>query len=220
MAFMGKKPLQVVSSDKNRNALEALRNDPNLNGRTMSPSFLRVEQKIVNGKPVYNFNLTKDTNSDSVTERKLDVNDSFLITEIGLKLMKRLSTKIGGEVLQTYPNIQEFADVSTTFLGADLEAFYNGLMELTVKQKVQIEAMDTNQFRYVSETQQSSASTKSSGDMHAGMVSITPNIRINGTDKNSLKVSAPVASSALVAHTTANTDNYLVLFIRGFLISQ
>jgi hypothetical protein len=209
----------VISPDRSRSiysGLEKWRKE----GYIVSPGFVRVEQAIVNGKTVYTFPVTKDANSDTVTEEKLDRNDKFHVSHMGLFLMKRLSTKTGIEVLQAYPNILEFADVSSTFLGADLEVFYNGKLAVKVGQTVWIEKMDTRRFRSVEEVQQAAASTKSSAKEHSGFIELTPQILLDGNEKNEIKIEAPVHSSALVAHTTASTSNYLVMMFRGFLITR
>jgi len=209
----------VISPDRMRSIFSGLTKYRN-EGFITSPGFIRVEQAISNGKAVYAFPVTKDQNSDTVTERKLDRNDKFMVTHMGLFLMKRLSTKTGIEVLQTYPNILEFADVSSTFLGADLETFYNGNIGIKVGQTVYIEAMDTRKFRSVEDVQQSAATNKSSARENSGFIELTPQILLDGDQKNDISLTAPVHSSALVAHTTASTTNYLVWMARGFLITR
>lgn len=209
----------IISPDRMRSIFSSLakyRKD----GYITSPGYIRVEKAIVNGQTVYTFPVTKDQNSDTVTEEKLDRNDKFMVSHMGLFLMKRLSTKTGGEVLQTYPNIQEFADNSSTFLGADLEVFYNGKISIKVGQTVFVEKMDSRRFRSVEDVQQSSASTKSSAKENSGFVELTPQILLDGDQKNDITLSAPVHSTALVANTVASTTNYLVWMARGFLITR
>jgi hypothetical protein len=208
----------VISPDRMRSVHGGIKKQ--FPGMLVSPSTLRIEVPVVNGKGKYDFPVTRDQNSDQITEIKLDRNDKFVVTHIGLMLMKRLSTKTGAEVLQTYPNIQEFADVSSTFAGADLEVFYNGHFQIKVGQKVFVEKLDSRRFRAIEDVQQSSSTTKSSARENSGLVELTPQVVLDGDAKNEITLQAPVHSSHLVAHTTASTTNYLVLFCRGFLITK
>lgn len=209
----------VISPDRMRSIFSKM-TEYTESGHIVSQGYIRVEVPIANGKTVYTFPVTKDQNSDTVTEEKLDRNDLFKVTHMGLFLMKRLSTKTGGEVLQTYPNIQEFADDSSTFLGADLEVFYNGKISVTVGQVKYLEKLDTRRFRWIGEIQQSSATTKSSAREESGLIEVTPQILLDGNQKNEIRLEAPVHSSALVAHSATNTTNYLVWVARGFLITK
>lgn len=214
-------------------------------GMIISPGKLRIEQAIVNGKSTYTFPVTKDANSDTVTEEKLDRNDSFMVTDMGLFLMKRLSTKTGGEVLQTYPNPVAIPDDSTNFLAADLEVFYNGKLSMKEGQTVFIERFPTERFRVVPDAQQASGAfyainasgaeatssvlaaaskqlmiANSGRTKDAGMIPLTPQILLNGDKKNEITVTAPVHSTAKIANTVSNTTNYLVLLLYGFQITK
>lgn len=208
----------VISPDRMRSIFTNLKSFRD-QGFITVPGFFRVESLIKNGQSKYSFPIQKDSNSDQLTESKLDRNDKFMLTHLGLFLMKRLTTKPGIEVLQTYPNIQEFADDSTNFLGADLEAFYNGHMSLKVGQTTFIERLDTRRFRAIEDTQQSSASTKSSARENSGFIEMTPQVMLEVDQKIEIAVEAPTAF-AKVQNTVANTNNYLVLVGRGFLITR
>lgn len=209
----------VISLDRKRSIYSFL-NAKYGKTKMITESFLRIEKSIANGTTNYDFSITKDTNSDTVTERKLDRKDMFHITHIGVFLMKRNSTKLGIEVLQTYPNPIVFPDDSTNFLGADLECFYNGSIQIKVGQTVYLEALDTRRFRAVEENIESSTITKSSAREYTGICELTPQLTLNGDQKTDVILTAPVASGAKVANTVANMTNYVVLFIRGFLITN
>lgn len=189
-------------------------------GVIITPGYIRIEQAISNGKPRYQFSVTKDSNADTVTEVKLDRNDQFIATHTGLFLMKRLSTKTGGEVLQTYPNPTAIADDSTNFLCADLEAFYNGHLSVQVGQTIFIEKMDLRRFRSVEQNIESSSITKSSAGEFSGFSELTPQIELDGNGKSIIAIEAPIHSTAKVANTVSNTTNYLVLMFRGFLVTR
>jgi len=212
----------IISTDRMRAIYERAKKDPDNAGKIIVPHYIRIEQAVTNGKTKYSFLITRDSNSDTVTEQKLDRNDKFLACSMGLFLMKRLSTKLGGEVLYTFPNtktLTEFADISTTFLGKDLECFYNGFITIKVGQTIYLEKFATQQFREVPITQQSDATTQNSKTTNSGMVDLTPQVLLNGDLKTSIDLEAPVDAGALLAHTTASTKNYLVIMSYGFLIT-
>ena len=217
----GAKP-QVISTDRNHEIFSRLASkfklmDPSL---IVTPGYLRIEQPIVNGKPRYTFPVTKDSNSDTVTEVKLDRNDRFVATHVGMFLMARLSTLLGVEVLQTYPNPTAIPDDSTNFYCAHLECFYNGYMGIQYGQTLYIEKMDTRRFRSVEEQIQSGSITKSSAREYSGFVQLTPQFELAGDGKTTIYLEAPVSGSAKVANTVANTTNYLVLMFRGYLVTK
>lgn len=209
-----------VSTDMHRAIFDKIKEKHK--DHSVVPGFLRLEQKIQNGQQVYTFPLTVDT-SATITEVRLNRNDKFHVVHVGLFLMARLSTKIGVEVLQTYPNQDVFANYSSTFIGTDLEAFYNGYISYRIGQVVEIDKLDTRQFRVVSYQQQQAANNhilNSSSNDKDGYCMITPQITLDGDKNTAITLSAPIPSSALVANTNANTDNYLVMMMKGFLITD
>lgn len=214
----GQRPQNVISLDRKRSIFSYL--EKKFKNNLITEGFLRIEKAIVNGQQTYSFAVTKDSNSDTVTERKLDRKDSFHVTHVGMFIMKRLSTKTGGEVLQSYPNPTVFADDSSNFLGADLEVFYNGSVQIKVGQTVYVEALDTRRFRWIGNAIESATILKSSQEENTGLVELTPQITLDGDKKTEITLAAPVHSSAKVANTVSNTTNYLVLYLRGFLITK
>ena len=207
----------------------------------LTPGFMRIEALISNGKQTYDFRIQRDNTADTVTERKVDRKDMFVMSEMGLYLMKRVSTLTGGEKLQTYVNEVEFADNSTTFIGDHLNAFFNGSVKIQVGQTVLAEAIDTKRFKVVPDTQAAAAAYAAINAAGAeatssvlaaaskklaigaassrpddGMAPMTPTYILDGDGKTVLSLYAPVHANALVAHTAASTANYLVLYVRGF----
>lgn len=187
-------------------------------GSKITPSTLRVERPITNGNQTYQFRFSQDSNSDTLTERKMAISDKFRVVEIGMFLINRLTTSIYTEVLQTYPNIFVFPDVSSTFYGIHLEVFYNGYLGLKVDQDVVIEELDTFRFRKAGALQQSSATTKSSMIDKEGFISDIPSITLDGSKQNVLEIKAPITDIHLVKHPTTNYTHMLVVIARGFRI--
>lgn len=215
---MEAKKIVVSTPDRSRAIFDRLkRENP---GTLVQPSFIRVEQVIKNGRPVLDFSVVKDNNSDSVTERKIDRNDKFVVTHLGFFLAKRVAGLEGVEVLHTYPNLVEFADDAQNFIGAHLESIYQGALALSVGQTKYLESLDMLRFRHVPDTQKSAAANHSSFSLDAGLIELTPQILLDGSQKNSLTVTCPFPAGAKVQNTTADTSNLLVLFARGFLLTK
>jgi hypothetical protein len=235
----------IVSTDRQRAIYAQALSIAKSENRIVTPSHLRIEQTIANGKNKYIFSMTKDSNSDSVTEKKLDRNDKFLVTHVGMMLVKRLSTLKGGEVVQSYPNPVVFADDSTNFIGAHLEVLYNGKLSFAVGQVKWIEDLDTLSFRRVPDAQQTAAAfaainasgaeansaviaaaTKAILMANSGfslkdtLVELTPQITIDGDQKTEITIEAPVDANHKIANTVTNTSNIIVLFVKGFLLTR
>ena len=213
----------VISPDRKRSIYTQVLANKNINAENsvISEGYIRVESKLVNGRGVYDFSIVHDNNSDSVTERKIDRNDKFLVTELALFLMARDETKKGAEVLQSYPNPIVFAKkAGNRDFFADLESIYNGRLSIKVGTTMFIEGMDVLRFRNVPQTQQSSGNANSQTVGKGGFFETTPQILLSGNQKNDIKIEIPVDASALIANDNTDTNNYLVLFCRGFLITN
>lgn len=214
---MEARKIVVSTPDRNRAIFDRLKKEHV--GALVQPSFIRVEQVIKNGRPVIDFSVVKDNNSDSVTERKLDRTDKFVITHLGVFLAKRVVGQEGIEVLHTFPNVIEFA-AGAAFDAKFLEAIYQGNLSVGVGQTKYLEALDLLRFRHVPETQKSAATNHSSFNIDEALVEFTPQILLDGSQKNSLTVQYPLPANAIVQNDNANTNNLLVLFARGYLIAK
>jgi hypothetical protein len=138
-----------------RNLYDAIKKLNLAQNITPEPSYLRIEQTLVDGQGNYNFNLKVESGM-IVTERKLDRNDIFVATHMCVYLIKQSTTKIGLEVPQTYPNSQVFTSASAYDL-TNLQAIYNGHMWIKTEQTVNAEAIPMLKFLYIPETQKSAA---------------------------------------------------------------
>lgn len=208
------------SNERERVIYDRIKQEPAFKGFNVTPSYIRAEQKIVNGSGVYNFPIVKDSNADTPTEKKMDRKDFFVATGLGFFLIKRNKLKIGVEVLQTYPNAQVFVDDTVNFVGADLEAFYNGHLRMQIGQKVIMEALDLNRFRNVGSVVQIASIPQSSRTEKDGFIELTPQMTLDGDGKTNIQIYVPIDGNARVQNTLANTDNVAVLYLRGFLITK
>lgn len=202
--------------------------------KSISPSFLRLEQETVN-TPALNFTISADTRIINETEQRLQRNDLFIATEIGFFIKKVLSGVHGNSQLYTYPNAIEFADNSTTFLGADLEALYNGSFQFKTGSTVTVEALETQRFRKVPMLAEGSpvSATITSADAVAinrivadpkgpddGYHRLDSFLQFLGKDQHALTLNIPDGSQMKIAHTASNTDVFCVLMFRGILVKN
>jgi len=185
------------------------------------PSYLRIEQTLANNKTRYEFDI-KTTGSELATEKKLDRNDIFVGTHLGIYLIAQVSTTIGLEILQTYPNLDIFV-TATGFTPNHLNVIYSGWLEIKIGQKVNVEAMDLNRFRFVPTSQQQAASNyiNYSEYSHEAYSYWHPNLfYLHGTQNIDIHVEFPAITGAAYAAVAANTSNKIVLYPMGYLIKN
>lgn len=182
-------------------------------------SFIQVDYQLASNNPRYSFPLTKNTASRT-SERRLDINDAFAITHIGLFLKREDSAKPGKGVLQTYPNNTVFALEALNLDPDDLEAIYNGTLSIKVGEKTWVDAMSTTVFRSIRTTQQASASTKSEQVTLDGFVEAEPYITLDGSEQNEIVLNIPSYAGMLLQNSTGGAGQtvYVVLKCYGFLI--
>lgn len=197
-------------------ALRKKGQDPKKIVRT--PSYLRVENTLLNAQSRYKFDI-KSTSSTSVVERKLDINDSFYMTHLGLFIYQYLNTEPRNQVLQTYANQTHFTG-GTNFDANDLNIIYNGSFEIKVGNTVLMEAMDTKRFQQIPETQQASATTYSQTELDQGFVEMTPEFFISGKANNEFALSTPAEGTINFEQDAANTSTIVVMYARGFLVKD
>jgi len=188
-------------------------------GAIPSPGFLRSEAELRNSNGTYTFRVDKNS-GELVTELKLDRNDIFVITDLAVYLAAQDQTKMGMEVLQTYPNKTVFPAVvgPPAFEPDHLEAIYNGRLSLKIANKVNIEAMSMHNFRVVPQTQQSAATNKSQYSRNAAGYALGSIIYLKGNMDIEVKIEFNSFDNIAIQAQTANIKNKLVFHPYGFLI--
>jgi len=191
-------------------------------GCIIGDSFLQMEQPLINGNTTIEFDPAKNVNSDRRTESKLDRNDIFVATHMGLFLcansLDAAGKTKGVGVFQTYPNLQHFPAITTTpvFTPANLEAVFNGRLTVKINNKEESPLIDTRRFRYVPQTQQSAAGNYSMFKLEDALVALTPTINLFGNKENKITLALPSATD--IAAQATNTENLVILFTKGFVI--
>ena len=180
----------------------------------ISPSFLRQEIALADGKTTYRYNFLKE-NTEPEAQKLLSRTDTFVVTHLGMYLLSRTGTLDFAEILHTYPNDVVFATEAP-----DLEAVYNGHVDVKINNIEVFERFPTNLFRYVPETIENATNnfTMSGGfGVADGAVELPMRINMDGSQKNSFTIELPVVSGIDV--TPASGSNQLVLMLFGFLVS-
>jgi hypothetical protein len=184
-------------------------------------SYLRAKQPLLNNKSQYDFNIVLQSGGQAVLpELKLQITDAFYCYAIGLFLEREETAKPGKAVLQTYPNETYFPVVvgPPAFTPADLEAIYNGYMQIQVNQTVICQYLPTSQFRTVDTTLQSGTNNKSERHVDDGFVELEPNLKLAGSQNIKISVVMPSWANIAIESQSAGFVNNLVLMPLGFLI--
>lgn len=188
------------------------------NSVTPEPSFLRIEKTLVNGQGTYDFNLKVESGMIA-TERKLDRNDVFCATHLGVYLSKQLTAEIGKEVLQTYPNSQVFTSASAYDL-TDLQAIYNGYMWIKTEQTVNAEAIPMLKFLHIPETQKSAAGNYSQFKTEEHAFYMGNVLFFKGWSSIEIKIQFPTWSGITLQTGESGYVTKLVLVPYGYLLKS
>lgn len=195
-------------------------------------SKIRLEQKILDGKGQYIFNL-KDQSADGLTTINLERNDVFVINRIGVLLNLVTKTDNGQEVdhLYSFPAIKGEDEESIHkfgFTDDQIESLYHGYLQWTMDNNVVLSAYPMEKFRLV--PQQQGAFVLASDDtavneqilgewnVDEAMRLMMPRYVVAGTHDHKLIVNFPAAGKTFT--TTEGCEARLVLMLDGFLVKS
>jgi hypothetical protein len=189
----------------------------NVSNFKITQSYLRMEALLVAGVTTYSFFPLINQSPINNTEQRLNLQDSFVISQIGMFLGAAASATDSTFVLQTYPDPLIFTTGAAT-----LNGIYSGQLKISVNNDVLLTAWDITRHYNVNQTQTSVAAatpppnaqvgqTKLAED---GLYAMEPNIILVGSKNNQIQVTLPTGLGAI-------GSNYrLVLFLRGHLIQN
>lgn len=186
-----------------------------------TPSYLRVEQTLQNNLSQYTFDILRGS-GDTPVEVKLDKNDVFICTHIGMYIVQYVAvagivTKWTG-ILQTYPNSSELTGPTTP---RDINALYNGSWSISVGRVKFFDKYPASLLFRAAETQQSSASNYSSREYAEGAASIDPLAILSGSANNEIKLNVPIGTAALaIADQGLTSVTKVVFHPYGFLVNN
>ena len=186
-------------------------------GVITTQSYLRFEKSIQGTFNSISFDVLVNQGSTGTTERRLQLTDTFTITQLALFIYKAGTTTAvtnddkAKATLFSWPN----PNVFTQTVADSLMNVYNGYLQLRVNTEVLIDSLDIMQF-YRVHTTQNGAVTNAQDEwpmINNGFKKIVPTITLNGAAKNEINLFFPqsinLAGSA--------ESNYIVCYCRGFL---
>lgn len=215
----------VVAPDRERAIYEGLRRKaPN---NIITPSYIRMEKLLSSGQGVYSFDMGQGVNSPRVTENRLNLNDAFMATHLGIYLLCANADLPGMKPLTTYPNNKQFPAEEDNVNPQHLEAFYNGYLTVKVGDVVYAESMATRKFRLVPTTQQDKSVPPADGSAYNlsgekgldGLMPLTPQFTFQGQAKNVLELHIPANSTQEVQYKTSTDRIYVVWYMEGYLVT-
>ena len=179
----------------------------------LSQSYLRLEVALSTTNTLYQFPvLVNDTTTGAAqfnTEQRLNLQDAFYASHMGLFFCKPGSSTATNFQLVTYPNASIFSSANTA---TSLYNWYNGTLSLTVNNRQIIPALDLYRFYSVPQQQQTTdADYTSSGidylDQQVGADSgcypVEPGIVFVGSKQNVLQVQLKTSMAAVESNIRA-----------------
>lgn len=210
----------IGAAQRKANIFNALRNEFPDNP-VIAPSFIRMEAYLVNGKAEYEF-FHRLLGNEAATERKLNEQDAFRITDVGIFLMQESTTVPGIGLLSTYPNPQQFPDEAGFVENKHLEHIYNGFIKLKVGDTIYVPDMPVLDARVVNTAQQTALATNDS-ERHPGdgFIPTTPQYTIYGRETNEIKLAVPASSTHKIESQsgTSGFKHKVVCILLGYKIT-
>jgi len=214
---------QINSRLVYKSALRAmLRAGANPESAILSQSFLRFEVLASTNKTNYQFGvLVNDApqgNQPRINENRLNLQDAFYVGSVGVYTALASSATATDYTYDTYPNRFKY---TTAGAATALHNFYNGVMSLTVNNRVITPSWSVMRHLNVPQTQQANA-------LGAGIpldqfdgseytqFPCEPNWVLIGSKNNQLQIQLPAAIGTLQA-TPAGTVTILAIELRGIL---
>lgn len=176
----------------------------------LSQSYLRFEAPLSTGTTNYKFDVlvNESVNPSYTTQFKLNLQDAFVASEIGIFVAKPSSATDTTFQLCTYPNSVIFSGAGTA---AALYTLYQGNLQLLVNQRQILTGWDAYRHYSVPQTQDSATTIDQQDGSASGFFPVEPNIVFVGSKKNDLTLNLPAALAAVEANSR------VVVIMRGIL---
>lgn len=172
-------------------------------------TYLRLELALSTAITNYQFQiLNQTTGSQFNTEQRLNLQDSFVVSSLGVFLAKPSGSTDTTFELDTYANTVKYTNA------AAMNAIYNGQLQVKINNDVVVPAWDLQQHFYRPQTQQTAAANSPLDQKRLsedGMIAVEPNIIAIGSKNTQVSIVLPVALSAVDANSR------IILLMRGVL---
>lgn len=183
----------------------------------ITPGYLRSEQVLGNQNQITFPILVNEGTAPRATERRLGISDTFVITDLGIRLgfLKEGETQ-GSILLETFVNENVFPAATVPALNT----LYNGILTIKVGSITYIEALDVLRFKLAPTQQRQSifatgGATNTNSGIHGleDLADIVPTIQFSGQEKNVVQVTLPEAANM----SAAPDANIATFYAKGFL---
>jgi len=192
-------------------------------GRCAETSFLRVDKAPTAGSGKITFDIAK-RNGEAPGERKLDINDTFVVTALGLYINTEVTAKAGSGILDTYPVAAKLTSP------VDFYAIYNGAVSIKTGQTVNFEAIPARSFLHIPQTQPVSVLDSEDAKVDAGLVPqfdvtdhalyLPEEVTFSGAKTPEINLEFPTYAGADFS-ALVNTNNIkMSLIVYGYLIKS
>lgn len=181
-------------------------------GAVLSQSYLRLEVALATNVTQYKFDVLVNENASGSsafpTVNKLNLQDSFYVSQLGVFIMAPSAVGDTAAPLLTYPNT---TILSTANAATQAYTLYNSYMSLTVNQRVILPYWNLNRHMVINQTQQTATLRDQVNLGQDGFYPVEPNFVLSGDKKNDLTVTLPSGLSAIQANSR------LVIVMNGIL---
>lgn len=203
----------------------------------VQPAVIRLEKDLTANATSYKFPLLLEDGVPTVTEKRLDRSDTFVVVRHAVLLQLTPIAEPSRAKLFSY-NAERFSvALARPELAQDLLAVYNGALSMVLNQKQMLQSYDLNKFlmrpegcrqdgagQQVASTDAEGVNTfetdlfQDSGSPLAGLVDIVPQLSFNGTAKNEIVVNFPKEAGVNFAPTETFKIT-LVYLAEGFRLA-
>jgi hypothetical protein len=176
----------------------------------LTQSTLFLTKPIVANTSSYNFDVLETQNQTlQADEIRLNLNDEYIITHIGMYLVAKVTNAGGfsGTRLLTYAPTETNSNVVA------LQDFFSGTLQISVNNIVYLDKYDTRKHEYVPRTQfdnftLNTQSSQPSVDFSKdGMYAMEPLLTLSGAKKNTITLNLPKAISGQTFNITNNAGD-------------
>jgi len=191
----------------------------------LTQSTLILSKPLSASQTTYSFDVLETQNSTLVgTETRLNLNDEFIITSLGIYLQATVTDGAGAVSYGT----KWFSYVpSQVNAGAGvLNPVYNGNLQIAVNNVVYLDKFDSGKSLFIPRTQDANFTTPSNATLGSnnyakdGMVSIEPMLTLSGAKKNNLVLNLASAAAPFSLTTTSNTGTTKYVFDRVAIVMR
>lgn len=197
---------------------------------------LQINQLLTSTNNIYNFDLYKVPGADHPLDIKLDRNDGFFVSHIGLVLAKQDTSttppRYANDQEFTHPDPNYFVGVASSWNEwRSLMTVYNGLMTLSTGNAERIKDLWTGNFLYnpnrpalLNSTDPDNRPEFGPTLDQKGFYELAEMLGLSGQDNNDIKITLGSGNTAIIdgsvdaAGSAVNTRNVLRIKLQGFKV--